>query len=146
MSAQVKVTSGFAASGDGRIYFEAAGSGPAIVFVHAGVSDRRMWDPQFEAFANDNQVIRFDLRGCGKSSKAQGSFSNRDDLAAVLAAMGVEKAVLVRCSMGGATAIDFTLVHPAAVRRLVPVGAGVCGSTDRCDHCCGIKRRYFTHS
>ena len=101
MSAQVKVTSGFAASGDGRIYFQAAGSGPAIVFVHAGVSDRRMWDPQFEAFANDYQVIRFDLRGCGKSSKAQGSFSNRDDLAAVLAAMGVEKAVLVRCSMGG---------------------------------------------
>ncbi|MDO8432762.1 MAG: alpha/beta hydrolase [Candidatus Binatus sp.] len=130
MDARLKVTGGFAPSGDGQIYFETAGRGPALIFVHAGVSDRRMWDPQFEAFAAEYQVIRLDLRGFGKSRMTQGPYANRDDLASVLDAIGVTSAVLVGCSMGGATAIDFTLEHPETVSALVLVGAGVSGWKD----------------
>ena len=130
MATQFKPTSGYAPSGDGKIYFETAGSGRALVFIHAGVSDRRMWDPQFETFARDFQVIRFDLRGFGKSAIPPGPYSNRDDLRSVLAFLGVAKAALVGCSMGGTTAIDFALEHPEAASALVPVGAGVSGSKD----------------
>src|SRR5260221_9539684 len=121
MSPELKVTSGFADSGDSRIHYETAGAGPALVFVHAGVSDRRMWDPQFETFAADYQVIRFDLRGFGKSKITDGAYSNRADLSRVLDTLGVKKAVLVGCSMGGATALDYALEQPEAVRALVLV-------------------------
>src|SRR6266851_3315872 len=130
MTTQFKPTSGYAPSGDGQIYFETAGSGRALVFIHAGVSDSRMWDPQFESFARDYQVIRFDLRGFGKSAMPPGPYSKRGDLRSVRDFLGVAKAALVGCSMGGTTAIDFALEHPEAASALVPVGAGVSGAKD----------------
>jgi len=130
MTTQFKPTSGYAPSGDGQIYFETAGSGRALVFIHAGVSDRRMWDPQFESFARDYLVIRLDLRGFGKSAMPVEPFSNREDLRSVLDFLGVATAAIVGCSMGGTTAIDFALEHPEAVSALVPVGAGVSGWKD----------------
>src|SRR5260370_19142732 len=69
--------SGFAPADDARIYFESAGAGPAVVFIHAGVSDRRMWDPQFDYFADRFHVVRYDLRGFGKSEMPDLSYSNR---------------------------------------------------------------------
>jgi pimeloyl-ACP methyl ester carboxylesterase len=57
-------------------------------------------------------------------------FALRDDLLAVLQHLGIGKAALVGCSMGGATAIDFTLEHPQMVTALVPVGAGLGGWDD----------------
>src|SRR6202011_5569889 len=104
--------------------------GPALVFIHAGVSDHRMWDPQVEFFASRFKVIRYDLRGFGKSSFAEEAFAPRDDLLAILNHVGISKAALVGCSMGGGTAIDFTLEHPEMVTALVPVGAGVSGWND----------------
>ena len=89
-----------------------------------------MWDPQIEAFASRFKVVRYDLRGFGKSSMPEESFALRDDLLAVLKHLGIGKAALVGCSMGGATAIDFTLEHPEMVTALVPVGAGVSGWND----------------
>ena len=124
------LTTGYAPSNGAKLYFEARGDGPALVFIHAGVSDHRMWDPQFEAFASRYQVIRYDLRGFGKSTMPEESFALRDDLLAVLKHLGIHQAALVGCSMGGATAIDFTLEHPEMVTALVPVGAGVSGWND----------------
>ena len=100
--------SGFAPADGARIYFESAGVGPAVVFIHAGVSDRRMWDPQFDYFADKFEVIRYDLRGFGKSEMPDRSYSNRADLGKVLQFLGIGKAAIVGCSMGGSTAIDFT--------------------------------------
>jgi 3-oxoadipate enol-lactonase len=118
---------GYATSNGAKLYFEVCGNGPALVFIHAGVSDHRMWDPQVEAFASRYKVIRYDLRGFGKSTMPKEPFALRDDLLAVLRHLGITKAALVGCSMGGATAIDFTLEHPEMVTALVPVGAGVSG-------------------
>jgi 3-oxoadipate enol-lactonase len=130
MPSQPAFRSGYAPSGRARLYFETAGTGDALVFLHAGVSDSRMWDPQFEKFATKFRVIRYDHRGFGKTNFPDEPFALRDDLLNLLRHLGVKKAVLVGCSMGGAAAIDFALEHPEAVGALVPVGSGVSGLND----------------
>lgn len=100
MTTRADFESGFAPADGARIYFESAGVGPAVVFIHAGVSDRRMWDPQFDYFADRFHVVRYDLRGFGKSEMPDLSYSNRADLGKVLQFLGIEKAALVGCSMG----------------------------------------------
>jgi pimeloyl-ACP methyl ester carboxylesterase len=132
--------SGYAPSDGAKIYFESAGVGPAVVFIHAGVSDRRMWDPQFDFFARKFRVVRYDLRGFGKSEMPDLPYSNRADLGNVLQHLEIDNATLIGCSMGGAAAIDFTLEHPERVTALLPVGAGVSGWMEWSDE--GI--RYFT--
>jgi pimeloyl-ACP methyl ester carboxylesterase len=67
-------------------------------------------------------------------------YSNRGDLGNVLTFLGIEKAALIGCSMGGAAAIDFTLEHPERVTALIPVGAGVSGWSEVSDE----QVRYFT--
>jgi 3-oxoadipate enol-lactonase len=140
MTTRADFKSGYAPSDGAKIYFESAGAGPAVVFVHAGVSDRRMWDPQFDFFAGRFQVIRFDLRSFGKSAMVDLPYSNRGDLGNVLTFLGIEKAALIGCSMGGAAAIDFTIEHPERVSALMPVGSGVGGWYEVSDE----QVRYFT--
>jgi 3-oxoadipate enol-lactonase len=112
-----------------RIAYEVAGpdDAPALVFVHAGVADRRMWDDQMGAFAGW-RTIRYDLRGFGRSGDAVGTFSHRADLAGLLDHLGVERAVLVGCSIGGQTALDVAIEYPARARALVLVSARPSGS------------------
>jgi pimeloyl-ACP methyl ester carboxylesterase len=124
------VKSGYATSGAANLYFETAGNGPALVFLHAGVADSRMWEPQFDAFASKHLVVRYDHRSFGRSSMPEGPYALRDDLLSVLRHLGIAEATLVGCSMGGATAIDFTLEHPEMVNALALVGTGVSGLND----------------
>src|SRR5260370_35885011 len=107
--------SGYAPSDGAKIYFESAGAGPTVVFIHAGVWARRMWDPQFDFFARKFRVVRYDLRGFGKSEMPDLPYSNRGDLGNVLLPLKIDKAVLIGCSMGGSAAIDFTLENPERV-------------------------------
>jgi pimeloyl-ACP methyl ester carboxylesterase len=130
MPSRAGITSGYAPSGSARIYFETAGAGPDLIFVHAGVSDSRMWDPQFETFAREFRVARYDHRGFGKSKMPDGPYALRDDLLNVVRHLGIGKATLVGCSMGGATVVDFALEHPEMVSALVLVGSGVSGLND----------------
>lgn len=125
-----RLTSGYAPSGTAKIYFESAGAGPDLIFVHAGVSDSRMWDPQFDAFAGKFRVARYDHRGFGKSKLTDEQYALRDDLLSVVRHLDVAKAALVGCSMGGTTAIDFALEHPEMVTALILVGSGVSGLND----------------
>jgi 3-oxoadipate enol-lactonase len=110
----------------GRLYVEEAGSGEPVVFLHPGLWDSRTWDPQFASFAERYRVLRLDARGYGRSSRPEPGvpYSHVQDLLAVLDDAGIERAALVGCSMGGATAIDFTLEHPERVTALVLVAAG----------------------
>jgi pimeloyl-ACP methyl ester carboxylesterase len=88
-----------------------------------------MWDQQFDLFAERYRVLRYDHRGMGESSMPQGPFALRDDLYLLIRHFDLAPVVLIGCSMGGSTALDFTLEHPEAVRALVLVGAGVSGNT-----------------
>lgn len=119
---------GFAEINGAQIYYEIAGAGQPVVFVHAGIADRRMWDPQFEAFAERYRVLRYDHRGMGKSSMPPGPFALRDDLYTLVRHVGMAPAVLIGCSMGGSATLDCALEHPDVARALVLVGAGVSGN------------------
>jgi len=115
----------------GRLWYEAAGEGPGGVFVHPGLWDARVWDPQWDAFvAAGYRVVRYDLRNFGRSDDITGPFSSRQDLADVMDAAGVDRAAVVGCSMGGGIAIDFALEFPSRVQALVAAAPGVFGLED----------------
>jgi pimeloyl-ACP methyl ester carboxylesterase len=110
-----------------QLYYEIDGEGPWLVLLHAGIADRRMWDEQWRPFAEHFQVLRYDMRGFGRSPMTPGPFSNRQDLFQLLHSLGIESAHVLGCSNGGMTALDFTLEHPQMVRSLTLVSAAVSG-------------------
>jgi pimeloyl-ACP methyl ester carboxylesterase len=108
-----------------RLTYDVAGnpSDPAVVFIHAGVATRVMWDPQFHDLAHDHFVVRYDTRGFGESPGEDVPYANRDDLIRILDTVGLERAVLVGCSRGGGIALDTALEHPDRVAGLVTIGS-----------------------
>jgi pimeloyl-ACP methyl ester carboxylesterase len=110
-----------------RLYYESQGEGRALVLIHAGVADHRMWDEQVRAFAGRRRVVRYDLRGCGRSQTQDVTFSHRGDLRAIMQHLAVDRAALCGVSVGGQIAIDFTLDFPEMVDALIPVASGVSG-------------------
>lgn len=113
--------------GAGSLHWEAAGEGPALLFLHDGLNHSGVWDAAFAAFARDHRVIRFDRRGYGRSEAAVLPFSPVEDAAAVLDAAAVERVTLVGASAGGGLALAFALAHPERVEALVLAGATVPG-------------------
>lgn len=93
-----------------------------MVFLHAAVGDRRLWDAQVEPFAERHRVIRPDARGFGETPLPGGPFSFVSDVSALLDHEGIERAALVGNSHGARIALDFTLAHPERVWGLVLVG------------------------
>lgn len=108
-------------------HYEVTGSGPAIVLVHGGMADLAMWDGQVEALAQNHLVIRYDIRGFGRSPAPTGPFSPAADLLALLDELGVERAHVLGGSLGGAIAIDVALSHPERVASLVLPEPAVAG-------------------
>jgi 3-oxoadipate enol-lactonase len=115
--------------GGAELYYEMAGQGTTVVLLHGGLLDGRMWDGQFDLLATGHRVIRYDARGHGRSDPIEGEHCHYCDLHALLTALGIDEVVLVGLSLGGRTAIDFTLEHPDMVRALVPVAPGISGWT-----------------
>jgi len=107
--------------------YEEAGDGPALVLLHAGIVDHRMWADVLPDLARDFRVIAPDLRGYGDTPLPDGPFVYAADVVALLDALGIEKAHIVGVSMSGSVAIDLALAHPDRVDRLVIVGAGISG-------------------
>lgn len=92
-----------------------------MLFAHAGFVDSRMWDAQFEYFARWYQVIRFDMRGYGRSDLTQEPVVRREEIHALMRHLSIQKAALVGCSIGGASVLDFALEHPEKTQALVLV-------------------------
>jgi 3-oxoadipate enol-lactonase len=111
----------------GRLYYETSGNGPAIVLIHAGFLDLRMWDPQIPIFSKTNRVIRYDVRGFGKSDIARNTYSDYKDLRALLYHLRVKTASLVGVSNGGRIAADFAVEYPSMLDHLVLVSPGMSG-------------------
>jgi pimeloyl-ACP methyl ester carboxylesterase len=124
---QSQVQSGIAEINGGKIYYEVAGSGHALVLIHGGQMDRRMWDEQFDLFSKSYRVIRYDVRGFGKSPASTNVCADEEDLAALLKYLQVDKAYIVGLSLGGRIAIDFALTHPDMIDAIVPVAPGLSG-------------------
>lgn len=120
--------SGFVNINNAKIYYEVAGAGVPFVMIHAGVADSRQWNNEFTYFSQSNQVIRYDMRGYGKSEPVDGDFSNMSDLVSLLETLGIHEPIIIMgCSMGGDLAMDFALTYPERVKALIMVGSGPSG-------------------
>lgn len=109
------------------LHHDVAGAGPPLVFLHAGICDCRMWEPQWARFARDHRVVRCDLRGFGESPLAAGRFTHGADVIELLDALALGPAVLVGASMGGGVALQVAVARPDLVSALVLVASGVRG-------------------
>lgn len=125
--AQSGDASGFAEVNGTKLYYEASGKGPAVVLVHGGLNDRRLWDEQMGPLSKSFRVVRYDMRGFGKSAVPDRQYWPTEDLRALLDFLKIEKATIVGLSLGGIVAADFAFEHPERVERLVFVGSGLRG-------------------
>ena len=116
------LTSGKAEVNGGRLYYEVSGHGPPLVFLHAGIADSRMWDSQIQYFSRHYTVVRYDLRGYGKSDAPTAPYVPAEDLYALLQFLNLDRASIVGSSIGGTQAFDMAAAHPRAVTALVVVG------------------------
>jgi 3-oxoadipate enol-lactonase len=107
------------------VWYDIHGEGPAVVLIHAGIADSRMWGPQLEPFAKSHTVVRLDLPGFGQSPIESSVVSFRGAVAKALDAAGVERGALVGTSFGGRTALEFAVDFPQRVSALVLVGSSV---------------------
>jgi pimeloyl-ACP methyl ester carboxylesterase len=123
----MNASTGHASVEGGRLYYERAGEGFPVVLIHGGLWDLRMWDDQFEAFAEHHDVIRYDVRGYGRSDVPSAPYSDLRDLRYLLGELGVTRCAIVGCSMGGQLALDFALEFPDLVDGVVPVSPGLSG-------------------
>jgi pimeloyl-ACP methyl ester carboxylesterase len=111
-----------------RLWAELSGRGETVTMLHGFLLDSGQWDGEFAALAPSRQVLRYDARGFGRSSIEPGRrYAHHEDLAAVLDACGIGRTLLLACSGGAATALDFALAWPERVSALVLVGAGYWG-------------------
>jgi len=124
----MQTETGFIGIKNAKLYYELSGVGQPLVLIHAGVADNRQWNNEFAHFAQEYRVLRYDLRGYGKSLPVDGEFTHLGDLTALLDQLRINQPlILVGCSMGGGLALDFALAHPSRVRALVMVGSGPSG-------------------
>ena len=112
-----------------ELYYEVAGAGHPFTLIHGLLLDRRSWDDEFDVFAQQYTVLRYDLRGWGDSAQeeAEPSFSPRQDLLSLLQYLNIEKTYLLGLSGGGTLALDFTLAHPDKVDALILVSSDPSG-------------------
>jgi len=100
-----------------------------LVFLHAGVTDGRLWDGAMVAAAGHRATLRMDRRGFGQTRiEAATPHAMVADLLAVLHALALPRVELVGCSQGGRLAIDLALAHPERVAGLTLVAPAVTGA------------------
>jgi pimeloyl-ACP methyl ester carboxylesterase len=107
------------------------GSATPTVLIHGVGSDLVRWDPVVEPLLEVGPVVRYDLRGHGRSPKPHGPYHLEDFVAdhrRLMASLGIECANVVGLSLGGLIAQSIALTDPAAVERLVILSA-VAGRT-----------------
>jgi pimeloyl-ACP methyl ester carboxylesterase len=104
--------------------WDEAGSGQPVVLVHAGVADRRMWDPLMAPLAAGHRVIRYDARGFGETLPPVGPWAHHADLLGLVDELRLERPHLVAASMGAGIAVEAALARPPAIASLVLAAPG----------------------
>jgi len=119
-----------------RLYYEEAGSGTPILFVHEFAADYASWEPQMRHFGKRYRAIAFNARGFPPSDVPEhvSSYSQvraADDILAVLDHIGERKAHIVGLSMGGFATLHFGLRHPERALSLCIGGCGYGAELDK---------------
>ncbi|MBT3494392.1 MAG: alpha/beta hydrolase [Rhodospirillaceae bacterium] len=112
-----------------KLYYEEAGSGDAIIFVHEFADDFRSWEPQVRFFSRRYRCVSFNARGYPPSDVPSDPalYSQdmaADDIAAVMRGLNIDKAHVVGCSMGAFATLHFGMRYGDMARSLVVVGCG----------------------
>ena len=110
---------------DGELWAEDTGSGTAIVLIHGDWTDAGIWARLVPLLRDRYRVIRYDLRGFGRSSPPARPFTRLGDLRAVLDHFGVQQAVAVGHSGGGGPALGLALQCPDRTRAVALVAPGI---------------------
>ena len=110
-----------------RLWYDEAGSGPAVLLLHGGLGNSGLWGPVVPFLAERYRTIRTDLRFYGRSTGPAGPWSWQDDAIGVLDALGVERAAVVGLSLGGKLALDIALAHPERLWAVAGVAPGLGG-------------------
>jgi pimeloyl-ACP methyl ester carboxylesterase len=119
-----------------QLYYEEAGKGYPIVFVHEFAGDVRAWEGQLRHFSRRYRCIAFNARGYPPSDVPASylQYSQAiatDDIANVMRDLGVRRAHIIGCSMGGYATLHFGLRYAAMARSLTVIGAGYGSDPDK---------------
>lgn len=108
-----------------RLYYQAQGSGPALVFAHGAGGNHLSWWQQMPEFAKRYRCVTFDHRAFGRTKDSRDKPGRRmfhEDLRELLDLLGIEKTAIIAQSMGGRTAVGFALRNPGRVSAVVFAG------------------------
>jgi pimeloyl-ACP methyl ester carboxylesterase len=110
-------------------YYELSGEGTALVLIHGAFVDARIWEPQWKYFSSKFRVLRYDLRGHGRTGASDleryTMTMYADDLASLLDALEIDSAVVCGLSMGGGIAQAFAVRYLERLKGLILVGSTV---------------------
>jgi pimeloyl-ACP methyl ester carboxylesterase len=127
-----------------HLYYEEAGGGSPLIWVHGFGCGIRSWDPQVRELAGSRRVITYDVRGFGLSEAPQSATAYSQsisvaDLAALIEHLGIERAAIGGLSMGGNIALNFAIAHPRRVAALIVADTGA-GSDNTAEWIAGSER------
>jgi pimeloyl-ACP methyl ester carboxylesterase len=110
-------------------YYEQAGEGKSLVFIHGAFVDSQIWDPQWRHFSSQYRLLRYDLRGHGRTGPSiMGLYSMNtfvDDLRSLLDSLQISSTMLCGLSWGGSIAQAFAVQNPERVSALVLAGSNI---------------------
>jgi pimeloyl-ACP methyl ester carboxylesterase len=126
----------YADAGGVRLYYEECGKGTPIVFVHEFADDLHSWEPQMRFFSRRYRCIAYNARGYPPSDvpKARSMYSQAiatDDIAHVMRHLGLRKAHIIGCSMGGYATVHFGLRYARLALSLTAIGVGYGSDPDK---------------
>ncbi len=118
------------------LYYEEAGSGTPLLFVHEFAGDSRSWEPQMRFFARRYRCVAYNARGYPPSAvptdpKAYSQDRATDDIAAVIRGLGLGRAHVVGLSMGAFAALHLGLRYPELALSLIAAGVGYGAPADK---------------
>ena len=118
------------AADDGvKLYYEEAGAGTPVVFVHEFAGDSRSWEPQLRHFSRRYRCITYNARGYPPSEVPEdverySQARARDDIRSVLDGLGIERAHIVGLSMGAFATLHFGISYGKRALSLTIAGGG----------------------
>lgn len=112
-----------------NFHYWQVGNGPHMIFLHGLTGNLAAWHfTQVPAFRNEYRILTYDLRGHGHSDMPPTGYTTRDmaeDLRGIMDVLGIDRANLVGHSLGADIALQFALLYPERVEKIVAIEAGL---------------------